>query len=375
MSKPKKTESPEYVHDLNALIHAWWKAGGMQAGNHRLPCGRCPHNALCTGMADADTATIRPFAFYPFYLLMLPAPTCSAEAFLRMIGGEDVAGPGTAAEGRAGLAGSKFLFAGHARWFLELLYLKLTFLHQVCRRFIPVENDPLMPEMALGLDGIGVDIHPGGAGLPAYWNFKVRVLDAIGTARHAPFAPLAPESPRFYFLGSLWFRALLVNRRQAADVVFDRIGRWIGPLRFNDAVDGLSMDMADPADILAPGQIFWIPDQHSLPAAWQAHWQQALRLGARLVHAGLKSGAALDPQAFLGDLEALLDAVRSEMLAASPAAAVSTDHPFAAVAGLRDVLQRILVRWEGSETPVETPVETFPAERSEPLSIPGDDET
>ncbi|BBO88784.1 hypothetical protein [Desulfosarcina ovata] len=341
----KKPGMPEYVHDCRGLIARWQQL--LAAGPERsgLPCGACSHAEVCGGDPEGAARYIRPFAFYPFHLLIFPAPSCRADEFVRMIAGDPSAvplsGQATDPTGQRG----RLFFHGQDRQFLEILYLKLAFLFQVCRSFLTDSHGAALSQIAPRLDGIGVDIVPSGTGLPDLWNFSVRILDAVGIAQTAPFAPLVPESPQFHFLGALWFHTLLVNSCQTANAVFARVGERVGPLTRDQDMDTLAIDHMDPGDTWSAGQIFWTPDHSPMPETWHAHWRQALRLGCQLVHAGLKSGVPLDPAEFMTRLDTLREAVKGEMFSAS---SVPSEVPVPPPSAnrLRSVLKGILEKWQ-----------------------------
>ena len=54
------------------------------------------------------------------------------------------------------------------------------------------KSGPGIQEPDLSLDSIGVDLHPPGTGLPAYWSFNARILDTVGPFKLSPFAPIMP---------------------------------------------------------------------------------------------------------------------------------------------------------------------------------------
>ena len=92
---------------------------------------------------------------------------------------------------------------------------------------MPADDPAAIQAFDLSLEGLGIDLNPPGAGLPAYWNFNVRILDAVGAFQVSPFSPSMPEAPRLHFLGAVWFRTLLVNSRQPADTVYAEVGRLL----------------------------------------------------------------------------------------------------------------------------------------------------
>ncbi|WP_155315494.1 hypothetical protein [Desulfosarcina alkanivorans] len=334
---PEKTaQMPEFVQDADALVAQWKHLPARLPQESDLPCRGCPDRGACFGPESQALQRIVPLSFFPFYMMMFPSPSVSAADFLTMIsGGTDVDAGGPAG----------FLFGDQERQFLEILYLKLTFLAQVCHQFIPADGSAGIQEFDLSLESIGVDLHPPGTGLPAYWNFKARIMDAIGSFQDSPFAPVMPRAPRLHFLGALWFRTLLVNSRQGADAVFTQVGRLVDGLTSDHPVESLEIDGLDTAGTFGSGQVFWVPEQRSLPLSWQGYWADAVRLGFQLVHAGLKTGVAWEASSFMAACDGLRERIKNEMF--SGAEDASAAEIKAAPSGRIDaVLRLILEKWK-----------------------------
>ena len=201
----------------------------------------------------------------------------------------------------------------------------------------------------LSLEGLGVDLNPPGAGLPAYWNFNVRILDAVGAFQASPFFPSMPEAPRLHFLGAVWFRTLLVNSRQPADTVYAEVGRLFRQMDKEKGVETLEIDSSTPLGVFACNQIFWVPDQRNLADNWHVYWKQAMRMGFELVDAGLRTGVAWDHGQFLTALDALRNQIRDAMFS-GPAIASTDKEKTATPDQIKMVLHGILQKWQ-AETP------------------------
>jgi hypothetical protein len=218
-TREKKSGLPETVLDAENLVALWKEIFADSAGDNNIPCGQCPALADCFGKVSHTSGRIAPFAFYPFYMMIIPAPSMNAAKFVAMLAGAQADEPRADAAATLADEPGRYLFEDQNRRFHEILYLKLTFLAQVCGQYLMVDRKGGRQEFDMSLEGIGVDLHPSGTGLPAFWNFNVRILDAIGAFALTPFAPIMPETPRLYFLGVLWFRTLLVYARQRSEMV------------------------------------------------------------------------------------------------------------------------------------------------------------
>jgi len=335
---------PDNVHDVDELIGLWKQILATSPDKSGLGCGICPAIDSCFGSDSRMSGRIVPLSFFPFYMLTFPAPSLTAENFIAMLGDKPPAEPRTAKSTIFWADQYRFLFHDEDRQFFEILYLKLTFLAQVCRQYLTVDGKGGCQEFDLSLEGIGVDLSPSGAGLPAFWNFNVRILDAIGAFQLTPFAPIVPEAPRLHFLGALWFRTLLVNARQHADTVFAEVGRRVSKPEIENGTDALDMDETDPGGVFAASQIFWEPGRRNPPENWQSYWIQALRLGFQLVQAGLRTGASWDNTRFLNALEVLRKQIKDKMFSSAETTSVDQTGPQRS-ARMRRVLDEILGKW------------------------------
>ena len=366
--REKAAGMPDNVHDASALVTQWKQLLAKFPDDTDLPCRACPDRDACYGPDSLVSGRIVPFRFFPFYLMMMPAPSCLAADFIPLISGDTAA-----AQLGANMDGSppgpnRFLFQGQERQFLEILYLKLTFLSQVCRQIMPADDPAAMQAFDLSLEGLGIDLNPPGAGLPAYWNFNVRILDAVGAFQASPFSPSMPEAPRLHFLGAVWFRTLLVNSRQPADTVYAEVGRLLRQMDKEKGVETLEIDSSTPLGVFACSQIVWVPDQRILSDNWHLYWDQAMRMGFELVDAGLNTGVAWDHGGFLTALDALRIQIRDAMFS-GPAIASTGKEKTAAPDQIKMVLHGILQKWQA-----ETPDGSQPILGAEP-ETPDVDET
>jgi hypothetical protein len=355
---PLSAESPFYVRDKTDGMPAWVRSAGDLVADWKklidhlpagattdLPCRGCSHMDACYGREALAQRRLVPFSFYPFYLFTFPAPAMDLEAFLPILSGasRDKA-PKRDTIGSL-MPGDRFLFQDEDRHFLEILYLKLTLLDQVFRHFFSQENANTPQASALSIDGIGIDLYPVADGLPALWNFDVRILDAIGSFEGSPFTPVMPEAPRLHFLGAIWFRTLLVNSQQNATAVYARVGQLLDQLKGKNGPEVLEKAISDAAGVFAGNQIYWLPDHRRLPETWQVYWKQAIHLGFQLVHAGLKAGAGWDNGQFEAALDALRKQVKGEMFTARGMAASDAVNPSQSEK-VSLLLHGILERWK-----------------------------
>lgn len=293
--------------------------GGLKNGD--LPCIGCPEHTACYQGRHVLSVVI-PVAFYPFYLLMFEAASLNACDYLSLLSGapfEEIeqtldSQRQFARKGLVGLlkdrAASPLLFAGQAREFLEILYLKLCFLGEVAGYVLSDKRRFTYPGFGPSLDNLWVKIPEQGSLLPAFWTFRLTLMDMDP---EVPGVPLSPGSDyAAHCMGMLWFHALLRNSSQDTRAVNDGIMAVLKGKR-------IRKDMP----VFGPENIFWKPGP--VPAKWKGLWDKALDTGrALLVDAG-KPGFLPDElwQAF----HDLIDEIRKELFLEAPAEQALPEAP------------------------------------------------
>ena len=359
----KEAGMPAIVHDQDALILQWKQLLARLPQDAALPCRGCPEAAGCYETGDFATDRIHPLAFFPFYLMILPAPTLGGVDFLRALSGDVIDALPGQTDAKASLM-NRFFFQQQDRQFLEILYLKLTFLQQVTEQLIDPEGAQQIQEFDFSLDSIGVDWIPAGTGLPAYWHFNARMLDSVGSFQASPFAPAMPEGSRLHFLAAVWFHALLVNSQQGADAVFAEVVSLLQKVNSGEELDALVARLAESDSPIAGRQIHWTPEGKRFPRHWVGYWQQALKLGLQLVRTGMKAGAPWDGTRFCDALTDLREKIKAELFSEQSAAmptSLQTDQS----PRLRAVLGDILDKWQAKQkSDADMPLQVPPADEA-----------
>jgi hypothetical protein len=259
--------------------------------------------------------------------------------------------------------GVPFLFEREGRWFLEVLYLKLSFLGEVFRVLVRSSDILRHPEMSPSMERLWVKIADQGGLLPYLWNFRVQLIDVgSGTPGILIFSD-PPGSFGLHVLGLTWLEALLSNRRQGSSRVHDALKQAVEacPLEDNRFVDRNFRGRRNPAFV--PENIFWEPEGKKVDDAWDVLWEKALQLGWDLLAASCGRGPVWSAETFQGKLESLRREVRDALLPkslggvrqAGPAGGQekgeppkvswsSTDEDTA----IRGILQRIHAAWKGA---------------------------
>jgi hypothetical protein len=187
------------------------------------------------------------------------------------------------------------------------------------------------------LERIWVGIPPQSGLLPYLWNFRVQLLEVGGAA---PSALLSREPLRglaLHRLGLGWIEALAANRRQGTAQVLAAVRRAAEGGRMGG--DG-GVGQAHAA--FSPENIFWDPDGTSVEDAWRPLWEDALRLGWRLLAASERGGPEWSGAAFCEALDGVRAAVHGALFPTSHAG-IAPGGPAAAEAAPAAIVRRPLV--------------------------------
>jgi len=321
--------SPPTLQDRCALIRAFASLDATRA-DASFPCADCPEREACFGPRFAAGSRIVPFSFYPFHLLVFDAFDLNSRDFLSLVAG---ASPDEMEErlhplrDRARIdclaalrgdhpSGETLLPLADERHFLEVLYLKLSFLDDALRR-VPEDR----PERCLSLDAIWVKLPERSDRLPAWWNFGTGTLDIIRPRPDCLSGAAASFNPLIH-AGLVWFSALLVNRRQGDRDVFRALEKEVTG---GAGSPSAPWERPDTGTVFLPENIFWDPEAVRVSSAWSPLWGRALEIGFELVRAAL-SGERLRPgETFFEKLARLRSEVRAALFGAAPCHAEEVD--------------------------------------------------
>lgn len=378
--KERERTNPAGLSDQEDLIHAFGRCREAADPETRFPCLGCPHHSECYEAGNLARKRLAALSFYPFYLVAFEAMSVCAAEFVALLSGATVDDLATSLQGRGeqgrmgllraldrrGGPGVPFLFQGDERLFLEILYLKLSFLGEVLRALV-VDSDILRhPEMAPSMERLWVKVPDQSGLLPWLWNFRVRLID-IGS--RVPDTVLFPDRSgpyRLHRLGLLWIETLIANRRQGSATVHDalRLAAESCPLDDSQFVDRNFHGRLCPA--FQPENIFWDPDGKGVNDAWTALWEEALRLGWTLLAADSRRRPEWSAETFQQELESLRREVRNALFpkfstGIRQGGAVRVDETEVPPAPtrprtdedetIRSILERIRGRWSGPGEP------------------------
>ncbi len=344
-----------------------------------FPCSGCPELSGCYGSDNRFMSRIVPFSFYPFQMLIFEADTLSAPDFLALISGA------TVETLKSNLSGEQTVGRRHClqryeqmpespsgelfsrddkKRFLEILYLKLSFLGELVNLFYSDSNQGVYCDAALSLDRVWVRIADQAGRLPQYWNFTLSVIDLWSDTIRQPHLSKYPPAYGHHFLGNIWFYALLVNQRQSMQTVRAELDKQV------TALGGPDQHLAEmiPIDVdgsaFAPQNIYWSPESIQVAADLRVFWKRALTLGSGLLTAGLQAGHNWSADEFWSQFNDL----RSEIKAALFGPELVLAGTSAENQVIVTILNRLLDRWRRELKPTPPPE---PGEEADTIILNG----
>ncbi len=365
-----------YVYELDhfdppTLNDRWtlMKEFGLLRENRKevsqLPCDGCPNHQECYGSDHLVLSRIVPFSFYSFYILIFEAMSLNASDFLSLISGATFEELETKLETRRELGRisrlkaikqnsldkSPFFYDRNERYFLEVLYLKLSFLGEVLQSLHSGTDFFKHPDFRLSIDRIWVSFADQEGGLlPFFWSFRIKLIDIVNPSFEMQSFTKLPTSYSISFLGLLWFYTLLVNKKQDISNVY---------LSFGQALDNFSSD----SDFLfekyfkenlnptfLPVNIFWNPEGKTVNKNWHLLWEKSLRLGWSLLRASFKYEPEWSKEDFWQELQNVREDVKSTLFQKEPMDFQQTYrsekiHPLLEDKPIHDILVRIRNKW------------------------------
>ncbi|UFS70727.1 hypothetical protein LPW11_00720 [Geomonas sp. RF6] len=307
-------DDPVSVKDRWDLIERFALVEEIMDPEGDFPCVRCPERDSCYGAPRQARSRITPVSFYPFYLRIHEAPMMRGRDFLALAAGapvqevasEAVPDPRVLQRALWGERRRTLLPQNDPRLFLEVLFLKLSFLTEVLRRtFLPDGR------LAATVDGdrAWVRLVTGGV-LPLCWNFSVQLIEDVSP--RATLSSGLPSSDHVARLGLFWFQSLLCNktvrRHEVLHAVADRLALLRGEL---SPEEGGALER-----LAVPENLFWYPAESTVPREWLPPWEKACAVGHHFLR-GAALGGRVQPEAMPEQLDRLLDEIKMELFAAA----------------------------------------------------------
>jgi len=296
----------------------------------KFPCHSCVRHEECYGPDIPALSRVVPFSFYPFHLLVFEGMSLHASDFLALVSGapfEEVeAGLKMKGEfGRlhclrairdAGLLETLFLYALNDKFFLEVLYLKLSFLSEVAKVLCSTKTPG--QRSTLSIEGMWLKIADQTGFLPSLWNFRCGSFVLSGPAAHTTAAPVLPFTSVPSFLGRLWFYTLLANKQQTITEISLALEDCMSQARTmqgdasSRSFEGLTRPM------FFPGNLLWASPDKEVPPAWRLLWEKCIQLGWSMYLQGVRGEVAQPLDTFMLDLENVRAEARSLLFESKP---------------------------------------------------------
>jgi hypothetical protein len=369
-------EAPARVQGCKDLLVDYSRLLTRSDLAQELPCIGCDEAAACYGDKTAVLKRMIPLQFYPFHMFLLKAPTLNALDFLPLLGGAPVDTVQTTTvrfhkHQRAQLlkrfsrrfaGGSGLLFASEPQRFLEVLYLKLAFLHAL---WVLILDGASGPVNRMSMEGIGLNLAGQGARLPFLWNFSLQLIDPVGRPAAGEGAGAGPRYLAGEFLGLAWHYVLLVNAAQP----MTKVQTALDNLR-PDGVDRKDPAQVPDAAVFAPGNLFWDASDLELAPDAMALWEQTLDLGRQLLQPGFLASQPQAAQELEKRLAELKQRVRQDLFQAQAATGADRKVTAETVDGrIADIMESILNRWSSTAMPDQAKVQAD--ETQQEISSPG----
>jgi hypothetical protein len=349
---------PPTLKDHLDLINEWGHLIVNPITLNHFPCIDCSEKTRCYGNDNLAVSRIFPFSFYPFYLMILEADTLNAHDFLALISGATLDEVKDSLSGKRALGRVKcleaarqklsgpspFLFDQHnERNFLEVLYLKLSFLGELARMIFSDRGSVSLPDFSYSLERIWVKLADQASLLPLFWNFSLDVIDIGVDPVKPPHLSKYPPAHGLHFLGNAWFYALLVNHQQPVEQVQTELEKFTVELTSTEV--GLSelIKKNELNPVFAAENIFWRPEARHVIEDWRGVWEKSLDLGGTLLVAGMNRETSWSENEFWQNYEALREEIKTELFGRGsliPKKVSQSDN-----LAISALLNEILVRW------------------------------
>ena len=325
---------------------------------NRFPCIDCSSHQECYGSDGLVASRIVPLSFYPFYMLIFEAASVNALDFLSLISGAsfDELESRLSEKQQLGrmsclkslkqnsLSATPFFFDKNKRYFLEVLYLKLSFLGELVQTIFSRIDDP---GFGLSIDRIWIKLTDQSGLLSCVCNFLLKIINIEGNAAKPPFLPKLFPYYSPHFLGILWFYTLLVNKKQDVSEIYVTLGEKIEKIvpSDDDSLESFLKNSFDGA--FSPENIFWIPDGKSVSQDWKRLWEKSIGLGWSLLKIGLRTGLMEDSKwskdKFRQELENLRKELKDKLF--SHELNFVQAEPAPENKAISDILAKIMKKW------------------------------
>jgi hypothetical protein len=355
----RESTDPPIVKDQKDLINSFGNLLVKSSAGIDFPCLDCDQSTTCYGAENQLFSRVFSYSFYPFYLLMFEGDLLKATDFLALVSGKPISefkdatskrsGFGLSVDpgaGRQGLVQNpSYLFSpDNEKNFLEILYLKLSFLGELMKMTMDQTGALANPDYSLSIDRLWVHLADQDGLLPSLWHFRLSILDIAVAKAASPHLTKYPPFYSLYFLGHIWFFTLLVNHKQKVGQVRTALEKIIPEMISARISTSESLQQKEDDPVFRPENIYWRPDNRKISSGWHRFWENALDLGGMLLVAGMNRAVDWSNDVFRQNFQKLRDNIQAELLGRQmPARETATRDNDSEIL---TVLQEILRRWQ-----------------------------
>jgi len=364
----KQSGSEFYTHSLDVgdsailkdqqdLVCGFGRLARDGNRNANIPCLECANLRECYETEHLSVSRIVTVSFYPFFMLVLPAPSIHLLDFLPMLAGADPEDPANQLQvkGQSSkekrlrdfkrdiLQKSPFFFPKDERFFLEVLYLKLWLLGELAQIAFSGSDIFKCPDLGPSIDHIWVKVAEQSGLLPSFWSFRPKLLGFGLSSNQGPFTSKLPPSRGLHFLGSLWFYVLLVNARQDFSKVYREVAKIVENTASKEDVAGESLLRRPFPEVFSPQNVFWSPGERGVDGARESHWARALELGFLLLKRSMSEISQWSEAEFWHKFEGLKKAIEDEL--SIPETGFVRISPGTDSEAVHEILMKIAKRW------------------------------
>jgi len=287
-----------------------------------FPCPDCPGHAECYITGGKAVSHISFFSFYPFYMIFFDEQPVKAVDFIPLISGAPFKGINTvsvspSASGREARVMSRekplFFFEGEKKFFLEVLFLKLSFFEEFLRSLfhqVKANNSPLIN---LSAQSIWIKPQSFGNNLPFFWSFKLSIIDLMVNSPRNYIKSELTKNIRLHFIASLWFYTFFVNRTQGQENVYEAIGKLLEKDIPVSDYDQLIKNF--PA--VAAENIFWNPEDRFISPDWHDIWLRIVETGVTFFKSPKDKGLVEELNQFISTVKDLKQEIKEELFSKS----------------------------------------------------------
>ncbi|MDM8516820.1 hypothetical protein QUF76_11520 [Desulfobacterales bacterium HSG16] len=354
------TDSPvlkDRTYLINEFRQLTGSSGTGKTANCLLPCKKCSDLKICYGPENKASKRILPFSFYPFFMAIYHADSVHIMDFMSLVSGASVKELVQRLSARQqagrisflkslepqGLPKTGFFFRDSEKFFLESLYLKLSFLKSFAQKIFQGMGRYRHPDFGLSTDRIWVTFFGKSHVLPFFWNFDIRMMGIGGPTllKYTNDIKLPPDYS-LYFLGRMWFVALMANAIQDIGQVQKAVDHMLDSDSIRHAIQTGNFEAVEYSGSFSSQNSCWQPEENSILPCWEHLWKKALDLGWMPIRSCLAQNTEFVPHEFIRKLELLRQEIKEALFSDIP----TIEPDYSNDREIFNILSKIAGKWK-----------------------------